>query len=125
MKNAVFCVLFHAVGVRSIKDRFVRCHGSRQDSFHDNLNVAPGLEKSAAIRPFATKKTRLASENILLVDSLANESSCFADRLATKLFFKAGSADADRTWSRKVRGSLCRPKMQGSWPFGPVDCVCQ
>ena len=53
-----------------------------------------GLEKSAAIRPFATKKSRLASEKILLADSLATESCRLADRLATKLFFKADNADA-------------------------------
>ena len=47
-----------------------------------------GLEKSAAIRPFATKKSRLASEKIRLADSLANESCLLADRLATKLFSK-------------------------------------
>ena len=45
-----------------------------------------GLEKSAAIRPFATKKSRLASETFLLADSLATESCRLADRLATKLF---------------------------------------
>ena len=56
-----------------------------------------GLEKSAAIRPFATKKSRLASEKILLADSLATESCRLGDRLATKLFFKADNADADRT----------------------------
>ena len=55
------------------------------------------LEKSAAIRQFATKKSRLASEKILLADSLASESCRLADRLATKLFFKADNADADRT----------------------------
>ena len=72
-----------------------------------------GLEKSAAIRPFATKKSRLANEKILLADSLATESCRLADRLATKLFFKADNADADRTWSRKVFGRrLCRSKMQ-------------
>ena len=76
----------------------------------------PGLEKSAAIRPFATKKSRLASEKILLADSLATESCRLADRLATKLSsVKAGNADADRTWSRKVFGRrLCRSKMQGT-----------
>ena len=58
---------------------------------------ATGLEKSAAIRPFATKKSRLASEKILLADSLATESCRLADRLATKLFFKANNADADQT----------------------------
>ena len=46
------------------------------------------LEKSAAIRPFATKKSRLASEKILLADSLATESCRLADMLATKLFSK-------------------------------------
>ena len=56
-----------------------------------------GLEKSAAIRPFATKKSRLASGKILLADSLATESCRLADRLATKLFFKADNADPDRT----------------------------
>ena len=56
-----------------------------------------GLEKSAAIRPFATKKSRLASEKILLADSLATESCRSADMLAAKLFFKADNADADRT----------------------------
>ena len=85
-----------------------------------NSTLWAGLEKSAAIRPFATKKSRLASEKILSADSLATESCRLADRLATKLFFKANNADADRTWSRKVRGRrLCRSKMQGSWPFGP------
>ena len=85
-----------------------------------------GLEKSAAIRPFATKKSRLASEKILLADSLATESCRLADMLATKLFFKADNADADRTWSRKFFGRRHRRfKMQGSWPFGPVDRVCE
>ena len=51
------------------------------------LKAATGLEKSATIRPFATKKSRLASEKILLVDSLATESCCLVDRLATKPFF--------------------------------------
>ena len=59
-------------------------------------NSVSGLEKSAAIRPFATKKSHLASEKILLADSLATESCRLADRLATKLFFKADNADADR-----------------------------
>ena len=54
-----------------------------------------GLEKSAAIRPFATKISRLASETFLLADSLATESFRLADRLATKLFFKADNADED------------------------------
>ena len=61
------------------------------------LQTGTGLEKSAAIRPFATKKSRLASEKILLADSLATESCRLADRLATKLFFKADNADADQT----------------------------
>ena len=57
-----------------------------------------GLEKSAAIRPFATKKSRLATEKILLADSLATESCRLADRLATKLFFKGDNAlKGDRT----------------------------
>ena len=78
-----------------------------------------GLEKSTAIRPLATKISRLASEKFLLADSLATESCRLADRLATKLFFKADNADVDRTWSRKVRCSLCRSKMRGSCPFVP------
>ena len=71
----------------------------------------PGLEKSAAIRPFATEKSRLASENIRLVDSLATESCRLVDRLATKPSFKAGNvnAHADRTWS------------QGAWLFLLVE----
>ena len=57
-----------------------------------------GLKKLAAIRPFATKKSRLASEKkILLVDSLVTESCRLGDRLATKPFYKAENADADRT----------------------------
>ena len=64
----------------------------------EDFALHTGLEKSAAIRPFATKKSRLASEKILLADSLATESCRSADRLATKLFFKADNANADRTW---------------------------
>ena len=73
--------------------------------FRDQLQSAlafsledTGLENSAAIRPFTTKISRLAGEKILLVDSLATESCRLADKLATKLFFKADNADADRTW---------------------------
>ena len=51
-------------------------------------NPNSGIEKSAAIRPFATEKSRLASEKILLADSLATESCRSVDRLATKLFSK-------------------------------------
>ena len=60
-----------------------------------SMSYDTGLEKSAAIRPFATKKSRLASETFLLADSLATESFRLADRLATKLFFKADNADED------------------------------
>ena len=104
------------------------CISGGRERFCWVLLLVSGLEKSAAIRPFATKKFRLASssDKILLVDSLATESCRLADRLSTKLFFKADNADADRTWSRKVFGRrLCRSKMQGSWPFGPVDRVCE
>ena len=62
---------------------------------HKSCSSVAGLEKSAAIRPFATKKSRLASETFLLADSLATESFRLADRLATKLFFKADNADED------------------------------
>ena len=65
-----------------------------------------GLEKSAAIRPFATKKSRLASKKILLVDSLATESCRLVDRLATKPFSKADNPDADRTSSQGLWQSL-------------------
>ena len=44
------------------------------------------------------KKSHLASEKILLADSLATESCRLADRFSTKLSFKADNADADRTW---------------------------
>ena len=84
-------------------------------------SLKSGLEKSAAIRPFATKKSHLASEKILLADSLATESCRLADRMATKFFSKRTTPMRTvGTWSRmrKVRGSLCRFKMQGSWPFG-------
>ena len=59
--------------------------------------VCAGLEKSASIRPFATKKSRLTSEKIPLVDSFATESCRLVDRIAIKPFFKADNADADRT----------------------------
>ena len=47
------------------------------------------LEKSAAIRPFATKKFRLASETILLVDSLATESCRLTDSRGDQTFFQS------------------------------------
>ena len=47
-----------------------------------------GLEKSATIGPFATKKSCLVSEKILLVDSLGTESCRLANSLATKPFSK-------------------------------------
>ena len=106
--------------------KWIHCACANKTSTDKFLYGTAGLEKWAAIRPFATKKSRLASEKILLADSLATESCRFADRLATKLFFKADNADADRTWSRNVFGRrLCRSKMQGSWPFGPVNRVCE
>ena len=70
-----------------------------------------GLEKSAAIRPFATKKSRLASENILLADSLATESCRFSDRLATKLFSKRTTpmrTERDRAMSLADVGPRCK-----------------
>ena len=63
-------------------------------------------------------------KKILLAYSLVTESCRLADGLETKLFFKADNADAGRTW-RCLSGSLCRSKMQGSWPFGPIDRVCE
>ena len=74
--------------------------------FHEYLNFAnTGLEKSAAIRPFATKKSRLASERILLADSLATESCRLADRMATKFFSKRTTpmwTERDRACARCV-----------------------
>ena len=52
----------------------------------------------ATIRPFATKKSRLASEKFLLVGSLATESCRLADRLATKAFFKANRMSSQGAW---------------------------
>ena len=60
------------------------------DPLQELKPVQAGLEKSAAIRPFATKKSRLASEKILLADSLATESCRLADSMATKFFFQSG-----------------------------------
>ena len=65
-----------------------------------------GLEKSAAIRPFVTEESRLASEKIFSVDRMATESCRLADKLVTKsffkAFFKADNANADWTWSQGV-----------------------
>ena len=55
----------------------------------------------------------MASEKILLADSLATESCRLADRLATKLFF------SKRTTPMQTERDRARSKMQGSWPFGP------
>ena len=70
---------------------FVRTHAQMWSPWR--LNNA-GLERSAAIRPVATKKSRLASEKIHWVHSLATESCRLADRLSTKPFLKADNADA-------------------------------
>ena len=81
-----------------------------------------GLEKSAAIRPFATKKSRLASEKILLADNLATEGCRLADRLATKLFSKRTTPmRAERDRARSLADVFVGPRCNGSWPFGPVD----
>ena len=91
------------------------------------INAEPGLEKSAAIRPFATKKSRLASEKILLADSLATESCRLADRMATKFFSKRTTPmrnERDRARCVavfKVVGSRCK----GVGRSGPVDRVCE
>ena len=77
-----------------------------------------GLEKSAAIRPFATKKSRLASEKNPFSGQFGDWKLPFTGQVVDQTFFKADNADADRTRSRKVRGSLCRSKPE-SWPFGP------
>ena len=72
-----------------------------------------GLEKSAAIRPFATKKSRLASEKILLADSLAIESCRLADRLATKLFSKRTTPmRTERDRARSLANVFVGPEMQ-------------
>ena len=88
---------------------------------------SPGLEKSAAMRPFATKKSRLASEKTLLADSLATESCRLADRLATKIFSKRTTPmRTERDRARcvavfKVVGSRCKEVGRS----GPVDRVCE
>ena len=64
-------------------------------NFNGVLFLITGLEKSAAIRSFATKLSRLASETFFLADGLATENCRLGDRLATKLFCKADNADAD------------------------------
>ena len=86
-----------------------------------------GLEKSAAIRPFATKKSRLASEKILLADSLATESCCLADRLATKLFFSKRTTPmrTERDRARSVADVFAGPRCKGVGLSGPVDRVCE
>ena len=85
-----------------------------------------GLEKSAAIRPFATTKSRLASEKILLADSLATESCRLADRLATKLFSKRTTPmRTERDRARSLADVFVGPRCNGSWPFGTVDRVCE
>ena len=72
-----------------------------------------GLKISAATRPFATKKSSLASEKILLVDSLATESCplAIADRLATE-HFSNRTTPMRTECDCKVCGSLCWSKMQ-------------
>ena len=89
------------------------------------VNLA-GLEKSAAIRPFATKKSRLASEKILIADSFATESCRLVDRLATKLFSKRTTPmRTERDCARSLADVFVGPRCNGSWPFGPVDRVCE
>ena len=85
------CSLFSAL--KSIPHEFAQSDAAFISK--ESVEHSSGLEKSAAIRPFATKKSRLESETFLLADSLATESCRLADRLATKLFFKADNADAD------------------------------
>ena len=88
--------------------------------------LVSGLEKSAAIRPFATKKSLLASEKILLADSLATESCRLADRLATKLFSKRTTPmRTERDRGRSLADVFVGPRCNGSWPFGPVGRVCE
>ena len=95
-------------------------------AFLVNWNYKAGLEKSAAIRPFATKKSRLASEKILLADSLATESCRLADRLATKLFFQSGQRRC-RTQRDRARcvAVFVGPRCKGVGRSGPVDRVCK
>ena len=57
----------------------------------------------------------------LLIDSLATENCCLADRLATKLFFKRTTpVRTERDRARSVAVFQVWPsKMQESWPLGP------
>ena len=82
-----------------------------------------GLEKSAAIRPFATKKSRLASEIILLEDSLATESCRLADRLATKLFSKCTTPRRTERDRARCVAVFVGPRCKGVGRSGPVDRV--
>ena len=87
------------------------------------MPAAAGLEKSAAIRPFATKKSRLASEKILLADSLATESRRLANRLATKLFGgqrRCGSTERGRARCAAV---FVGPRCKGFGRLGSIDRV--
>ena len=84
-----------------------------------------GLEKSAAIRPFATKKSRLASEKILLVDKLANESCRLADRLATKLLSKRTTPMRTKRDHARCVAVFVGPRWKGVGRSGPVDRVCE
>ena len=94
-KSKILCMHFVFVYYVAASVRKQNCALKAQSRSENLQRLFAGLEKSAAIRPFATKKSRLASETFLLADSLATESCRLANRLATKLFFKADNADAD------------------------------
>ena len=84
------------------------------------LILLSGLEKSAAIRPFATKKSRLASEKILLADSLATESCRLVDRLATKFFSKwTTPMRTERDRARSLADVFVGPRCKGVGRSGP------
>ena len=100
-------------------------------------STTSGLEKSAAIRPFATKKSRLASEKDLFSGQFGHWklpfSGQFGDwklpfsgQVGDQSFFQSGQRRCGPNAIAQGLGqTIWRSKMQGSWPFGPVDRVCE
>ena len=79
-----------------------------------------GLEKSAAIRPFATKKSRLASEKILLADSLATKSCPLADRWRPNFLSKRTTPiRTERDRARSLADVFVGPRCKGVGRSGP------
>ena len=90
--------------------------------------MASGLEKSAAIRPFATKKSRLASEQILLVDSLATESYRFSGQVGDQTIFQSGQRRCGQNVIVQGQWQSLSIQIQdakGVGRLGAVDRVCE